>query len=514
MTLSLKNVRWILAVIPVFLALAGGCRDCGDGRCTGSETPANCPADCPSGGFCNDGTCDAGETILTCPADCVAVCGDGTCSGGETATSCSVDCGGCGNGVCSGGETAASCPADCGVGPGCGNSVVEGTEECDDGSANSDTIPDACRTNCTSPDCGDAVVDSGEQCDDGNTTNGDGCDSACQNESAPKTLFVADRTTGSPPAGEVLGFQNLASTTSNVEPDLRIDSSSTTDVSFPIDLVVTHDGSLIVGSNGIAATLPHLTKFASGDVNAAATNHNPGFIGTVTLPATPFSLAVDNGPRDILYVADEASGVISVYEDVSLPTFNDPAPATPLVPIRTFKSAFGGPTPVGIYYSDIGGLDRLYMGDQSTNAVQIFAQASTRANLTETPTTFLTGGFASVEAVFVDANDTLFVLSDSLPGVYIYFNASALSGLALALTPDITFTITDAGVTLTDIVVDFDAVTITNDLYVGDSAGDQILIFQSSTWNTGVTPESGSHDRRINGTLTRLKTPRGLYLHE
>jgi len=50
--------------------------------------------------------------------------------------------------------------------PECGNGEVEGTEQCDDGPANSDTVPDACRTDCTNPRCGDGVVDTGEGCDD------------------------------------------------------------------------------------------------------------------------------------------------------------------------------------------------------------------------------------------------------------------------------------------------------------------------------------------------------------
>lgn len=48
---------------------------------------------------------------------------------------------------------------------GCGNGIIEAPEECDDGSDNSDTLPDACRTTCYLPDCGDGAVDSGEECD-------------------------------------------------------------------------------------------------------------------------------------------------------------------------------------------------------------------------------------------------------------------------------------------------------------------------------------------------------------
>ena len=37
----------------------------------------------------------------------------------------------------------------------CGNGEVEGLEECDEGEDNSDTVADACRTDCTLARCGD-----------------------------------------------------------------------------------------------------------------------------------------------------------------------------------------------------------------------------------------------------------------------------------------------------------------------------------------------------------------------
>ena len=66
----------------------------------------------------------------------------------------------------------------------CGNGVVEGTEQCDDG----DTVPcDGCSADCadeSGPVCGDGTVNQacGEQCDDGNTDAGDGCDGNCMSE--------------------------------------------------------------------------------------------------------------------------------------------------------------------------------------------------------------------------------------------------------------------------------------------------------------------------------------------
>jgi cysteine-rich repeat protein len=47
---------------------------------------------------------------------------------------------------------------------------------------NSDTAPDACRTDCQPARCGDGVVDGGESCDDGNTAGGDGCSATCSIE--------------------------------------------------------------------------------------------------------------------------------------------------------------------------------------------------------------------------------------------------------------------------------------------------------------------------------------------
>ncbi len=61
----------------------------------------------------------------------------------------------------------------------CGDGNIDADEQCDDGAANSNTTPDACRANCQDPYCGDGVVDSTEECDDGNAVDGDGCDSDC-----------------------------------------------------------------------------------------------------------------------------------------------------------------------------------------------------------------------------------------------------------------------------------------------------------------------------------------------
>lgn len=66
----------------------------------------------------------------------------------------------------------------------CGDGTVDSGEECDDGALNSDSDPDACRSDCRGAYCGDGVIDPGESevCDDGGVAAGDGCDGACQEE--------------------------------------------------------------------------------------------------------------------------------------------------------------------------------------------------------------------------------------------------------------------------------------------------------------------------------------------
>jgi cysteine-rich repeat protein len=73
----------------------------------------------------------------------------------------------------------------------CGDGLITGTEQCDDGNTVSG---DGCSSSCqietgfqcvsTQPShcwstCGDGVKTPNEKCDDGNLTNGDGCTSAC-----------------------------------------------------------------------------------------------------------------------------------------------------------------------------------------------------------------------------------------------------------------------------------------------------------------------------------------------
>jgi cysteine-rich repeat protein len=155
---------------------------------------------CDLGAFeagCGDDVLEMGEACEglatpTCdlcqPTECgdgrvnpvVEGCDDGAANSDTTPDACRTDCEppSCGDGVADQGEdcdtagTSATCDADCTFSV-CGDgSWNEAFEVCDDGADNHDWRPDACREDCTLPTCGDGVVDAGETCDRGDE-NGD-----------------------------------------------------------------------------------------------------------------------------------------------------------------------------------------------------------------------------------------------------------------------------------------------------------------------------------------------------
>jgi cysteine-rich repeat protein/predicted outer membrane repeat protein len=61
--------------------------------------------------------------------------------------------------------------------PDCGNGILEGDEECDEGEANDDSA--MCTSTCALARCGDGLVGPGEGCDDGDGVNWNECTNAC-----------------------------------------------------------------------------------------------------------------------------------------------------------------------------------------------------------------------------------------------------------------------------------------------------------------------------------------------
>ncbi|HET7499542.1 MAG TPA: DUF4215 domain-containing protein, partial [Kofleriaceae bacterium] len=132
----------------------------------------------------NDG-CDHNCTLPACGNGVVngtEQCDDGNLTDGDGCDSnCKITR--CGNGIQTAGEACDDgnlidndgCDHNCTL-PACGNGVVNPPEQCDDGNLISG---DGCDSNCKITRCGNGVQTAGEACDDGNNINGDTCEADC-----------------------------------------------------------------------------------------------------------------------------------------------------------------------------------------------------------------------------------------------------------------------------------------------------------------------------------------------
>lgn len=172
-----------------------------------------------------------------------------------------------------------------GGGPGCGNGVSDPGEQCDRGSANSDTTPGdcstVCRTNCQCPSCGDGVTDfaAGETCDDGGAAPGDGCSSTCTIEPITtcgnNVLDIA--------SGEECDDNNTANG-DGCNPTCNLTTTVTTLSSTIYGQLMAADGSSLWITNHSACTIDRI------DINACVGSLNctpTAVAGSGTCAATP-----------------------------------------------------------------------------------------------------------------------------------------------------------------------------------------------------------------------------------
>jgi cysteine-rich repeat protein len=180
-------------------AVCGDGLVCSDGTCTSG--PSSGPEDCDTvttSESCDMGTTDrcstpsCGDGFINGPAGeqcddgnvlnsdaCTAGCAPATCGDGFRCTNASVCTTGPNSGIeecdgsdvgCLGGETCSLGTCDCTsttatTVPVCGDGVINGTEECDDPTGNSNNRP--CRANCTNNVCGDNLQCSHISCSSG-----------------------------------------------------------------------------------------------------------------------------------------------------------------------------------------------------------------------------------------------------------------------------------------------------------------------------------------------------------
>ncbi len=169
---------WILTSLAALcLASSAGCS--GNGDASGTLDGAGGAAGQNTGGAAGEATggtggVDAGSTCGNGLVEGTEECDDGNLTNGDGCENdCSFTCilgtarDHCDDGnPCNGTET---CGADhaCAPGTPLGNGdVCDGTKICVSG-------------NCVEPTCGDGIVSGTEECDDGNSTSGDGCEPDC-----------------------------------------------------------------------------------------------------------------------------------------------------------------------------------------------------------------------------------------------------------------------------------------------------------------------------------------------
>ncbi len=115
------------------------------------------PSGIESDSLCGDGVCDPDESVYLCFKDCQQqeseICvANGICESdyGETSANCPVDCS-CGDGICDDSEVNI-CSLDCGSTSAsiaiCGNSIREGSEECDGSDDAACSAGFACTSSC------------------------------------------------------------------------------------------------------------------------------------------------------------------------------------------------------------------------------------------------------------------------------------------------------------------------------------------------------------------------------
>jgi cysteine-rich repeat protein len=189
---GLNSAGWMLTAILLSMA-AGGCAEdrdkpkgvCGNGVCEPDETAESCFGDCG----CGNGTLNEGE-------ECDGYeLGDATCEslgydgGGLFCTSeCTYDTSSC-------------------QGSPCGNGLLDPGESCDGSHLGGQSCADlgftggtlSCALDCTydtsactggAAVCGNGVLEGDEECDDGNTLPGDGCDGSCRIETVETSVVL------------------------------------------------------------------------------------------------------------------------------------------------------------------------------------------------------------------------------------------------------------------------------------------------------------------------------------
>ncbi|HEV8322368.1 MAG TPA: VCBS repeat-containing protein [Myxococcota bacterium] len=313
----------------------------------------------------------------------------------------------CDQGAANSDTTPDACRTDC-TPARCSDGVTDSSEECDDGAANSNAMPDACRVACVLPACGDAVVDSGEACDagaanddtapdacrttcaaagcgDGVTDTGESCDDGAANSD---TVPDACRTTCAlPTCGDGVTDMGEACDDGAANSDTAPDACRTTCVAAFCGDGVT---------DALAGETCDDGNALDGDQCGHACDAPPPVPATVDLGAVPSPaawrlsaagpvLAVGDFDGDGLGDAafgDDAAATVRVVLGVDLPPAGSPAAVdVALAAAVSVTGAAGSALGAAVAAGDLDGdgLDDLVMGAPGETAVHVVLGATMAA---------------------------------------------------------------------------------------------------------------------------------------
>ncbi len=216
----------------------------------------------------------------------------------------------------------------------CGDGVVVGTEECDDGDANSDTEPDACRTDCRLPYCGDGVADSTDECD---------LEVQHQNTMPSRLVQVPDGRyfVTDPQAGSVFIFDESLVLTGEI-------------AGFNVPLGIAYnslDGQIYVGEEG-SDTIKIISTAGESTGTIA-----DGAIGR------PADLDFDSTGN--LYVVDADSRIIKVYD------------AYGAFALEIGSDILTYPISVAVADLNVGKGEEVFVGDLVSGTIEVFSTEGT-----------------------------------------------------------------------------------------------------------------------------------------
>jgi hypothetical protein len=282
-----------------------------------------------------------------------------------------------------------------------------------------------------------------------------------------------------------------ATVNGNIAPDAFLAGAQTL-LAAPSDLVVDGNGGLLVCNLTAKSITGYADALTLASINGNVTPTR-NVQGAATGLVAPVSMAISTA-NDLVFVAEANAPTVHVYANASTSALNGN-----VAPIRTITSADMN-APRGINF---GANDELYVANAGNNTVSVFANASNLNGIVPASRVITSAAFVGLFDVFVDQNDTMFVVSGALGGnrIHVINNAAIRNG---AVSPDFTLTVVGA-VNLTAIAVDS-----TGHGYIVDANNAAVYGYDGiATRNGAIVP-----DRTLKGINTQLAVPIRVFLHE